>query len=71
MISFLLLKLLDEPEKHTIACRVIWITPHSAQGNLPAGIGLQFIGDNAQQMHDKIETLLAGTEISGRGTSTM
>lgn len=68
---FLLLKLLDGTEKYTLIGRVIWLTPAGAQGNLPPGVGLQFIGDNAEKMRDKIETLLAGTDDSGRKTSTM
>ena len=34
---FMLLKLMDEPEKVPVAGRVIWITPKGAQGNKVAG----------------------------------
>lgn len=56
---FMLLKLLDEPEKLPVAGTVIWITPNRAQANRAAGIGVQF-NDPEGQARDKIETLLAG-----------
>ena len=39
---FMLLTLMDEPEKIPIAGRVVWMTPAGAQGNRKAGIGVQF-----------------------------
>src|SRR5690554_8197329 len=39
---FLLLNLMDEPEKIPVAGKVVWITPKGAQGNRAAGIGVQF-----------------------------
>src|SRR5690554_8132372 len=56
---FILLSLLDEPEKLPVAGKVIWLTPAGAQGNKAAGIGVQFTGEN-HIVRDKIETLLAG-----------
>src|SRR5690554_7485833 len=53
---FILLKLLEEPEKIPVAGKVIWLTPTGAQGNKAAGIGVQFTGDN-QIARDKIETI--------------
>ena len=66
---FMLLSLLDAPEKLPVAGRVVWITPSGAQGNKVAGIGVQFTGDN--MAHDKIETLLAGLIKTDRPTHTM
>ncbi|MEQ9507617.1 MAG: PilZ domain-containing protein, partial [Alloalcanivorax xenomutans] len=37
---FLLLSIMDEPEKIPVAGRVVWITPRGAQGNRSAGIGV-------------------------------
>ena len=37
---FMLLTLMDEPEKIPIAGRVVWITPAGAQGNRQAGVGV-------------------------------
>ena len=67
---FLLLKLMDDPEKIPVAGKVIWITPKGAQGNKAAGIGVQFTGD-AQTARNRIETHLAGALKSDRLTHTM
>lgn len=56
---FMLLNLMEEPEKIPVAGKVVWITPKGAQGNRAAGIGVQFNdGDNTAR--NKIETYLAG-----------
>ena len=67
---FMLLNLMDEPEKIPVAGRVVWITPKRAQGNRAAGIGVQF---NAQDdtANKKIEAYLAGSLESDRPTHTM
>lgn len=67
---FMLLKLMDEPEKIPVAGKVVWITPKGAQGNKAAGVGVQFTGDDSIA-RDKIETLLAGSVKSDRPTHTM
>tara|TARA_R110001583_G_scaffold2657_3_gene18723 strand:- start:5386 stop:5730 length:345 start_codon:yes stop_codon:yes gene_type:complete len=64
---FLLLKLMDDPEKLPVAGKVVWITPPGAQGNKTAGIGVQFTGDNTMA-RDRIETHLAGAMKSDRLT---
>ena len=59
---FLLLTLPESSERLPVAGKVVWVTPPGAQGNRPAGIGVQFAetaeGDTVK---GKIETLLAGT----------
>ena len=67
---FMLLNLMDEPEKIPVAGRVVWVTPKRAQGNRAAGIGVQF---NAQDdtANKKIEAYLAGSLESDRPTHTM
>ncbi|HEY7773793.1 MAG TPA: PilZ domain-containing protein [Marinagarivorans sp.] len=67
---FMLLNLMDEPEKIPVAGKVVWITPKGAQGNRAAGIGVQFEGDD-DTANRKIETYLAGTLESDRPTHTM
>lgn len=67
---FMLLNLMDEPEKIPVAGKVIWITPKGAQGNRAAGIGVQFSGDD-DSAAKKIETYLAGSLESDRPTHTM
>jgi type IV pilus assembly protein PilZ len=61
---FMLLSLMDEPEKIPVAGKVIWITPKGAQGNKAAGVGVQFA-------ENKIETHLAGALNSDRPTHTL
>ncbi|EMM6786363.1 PilZ domain-containing protein [Pseudomonas aeruginosa] len=64
---FMLLNLMEEPEKIPVAGKVVWI---SAKGNRAAGIGVQFNdGDNTAR--NKIETYLAGALKSDRPTHTM
>ena len=67
---FILLTLMDEPEKIPVAGKVVWITPGGAQGNRQAGIGVQFNGQDDIALN-KIETYLAGSLESGRPTHTM
>lgn len=63
--------LLNEPEHYIIEARVAWITPRGAQGNKPAGLGFQFIGENSRHLSNKIETCLAGMLKSTQPTDTM
>jgi len=67
---FLLLSLMDEPEKLPVAGRVVWITPRGAQGSRAAGVGIQF-NDNDDMVRAKIETYLAGALESDRPTYTL
>jgi type IV pilus assembly protein PilZ len=67
---FMLLKLMEEPEKIPVAGKVIWVTPKGTQGNKVSGIGVQFTGDETMAK-DKVETYLAGALSSDRLTHTM
>lgn len=67
---FMLLNLMDEPEKIPVAGKVVWVTPKRAQGNRASGIGVQFNGQDDTASR-KIETYLAGTRESERPTHTM
>ena len=67
---FMLLKLMDEPEKIPVAGKVVWVTPKGAQGNKVAGVGVQF-NDEDDIVRNKIETYLAGAIKSDRMTHTM
>lgn len=67
---FILLALMDEPEKIPINGTVVWITPKGAQGNRQAGIGVQFYeADFAAAT--KIEEHLGTGLVSDRPTHTM
>ena len=67
---FMLLNLMDEPDKIPIAGKVVWITPKGAQGNRTAGIGVHFSEEDATA-NAKIENHLAGSLESDRPTHTM
>jgi type IV pilus assembly protein PilZ len=65
------LVLLEDPKVYVIECQVIWITPVRAQGGLKAGVGLQFVGNNTKEIHQQIETILAGMLNAERLTDTL
>ncbi|EGH00321.1 Type IV pilus biogenesis protein PilZ [gamma proteobacterium IMCC2047] len=67
---FILLSLMDEPEKLPIAGKVVWITPKGAQSSRAAGIGIQFNNEDDTVLK-KIETYLAGSLDSDRPTYTL
>lgn len=67
---FMLLKLLDEPEKIPVAGKVVWVTPPRAQGTRVRGIGFQF-NDPEGATKAKIESVLAGQLESSQPTHTM
>ncbi|EED35415.1 type 4 fimbrial biogenesis protein PilZ [Luminiphilus syltensis NOR5-1B] len=67
---FMLLTLMDEPEKIPIAGTVVWITPMGAQGNRQAGIGVQF-SEQDTAANAKIENHLGGGLNADRRTHTM
>jgi type IV pilus assembly protein PilZ len=65
------MQIMDEKEIFSVKGKVIWITPIGAQGNRTAGIGVQFQGDEAVAIRNKIETYLAGALKAERPTNTM
>ena len=67
---FLLLRLLDEPERIPVAGKVVWITPKGAQGQRTAGVGVQF-SDEDGLLREKIEGYLAGVPGTDLRTHTM
>ncbi|BCX87781.1 type IV pilus assembly protein PilZ [Methylomarinovum tepidoasis] len=68
---FMLLSLLDEPERIPVAGRVVWITPKGAEGYRSAGVGVEFSDEDQGRTRGKIETHLAGTLQSEKPTHTM
>ena len=69
---FLLLTLPESTERLPVAGKVVWVTPAGAQGNRPAGIGVQFPETpEGEAIKGQIEALLAGTLNSDRTTHTM
>jgi len=69
---FILLTLPESTERLPIAGKVVWVTPAGAQGNRPAGIGVQFPETpDGETLKGKIETLLAGQLGADKPSFTM
>lgn len=68
---FMLLTLLEDPERLPVAGKVIWLTPRGAQNKRPQGIGVQFNQQDAGATQRKIEGLLAGALGQERPTHTL
>ena len=67
---FLLLRLLDDPERIPVAGKVVWITPKGAQGGRAAGAGVQFSGEDGL-VREKIGACLSGAPDTDYRTHTM
>ena len=70
---FILLTLMNEPEKIPVAGTIAWITPKGAQGNQASGIGVHFSDmDGAGiAVKGKIESHLVEKLKSDKATHTM
>ncbi len=69
---FMLLQLMDDPTRHPVAGKVVWITPHGAQGGKSQGVGVHFSADEAgKALRARIEQVLAGHLGSSRPTHTL
>ena len=68
---FMLLTLMNEPEKLPIAGTVCWITPNGAQGGRAAGVGVKFSEKDSGNARNRIEGMLGGALKSERSTHTM
>ncbi|MGZ3181081.1 MAG: PilZ domain-containing protein [Telluria sp.] len=69
---YLILALMDDPNKYPIAGKVAWITPPSAHNNKAQGIGLHFPSDEAgQRARQRIEEVLGAALRSSRATHTL
>ena len=69
---FMLLSLMDDPNRIAVQGRIVWITPEGVQGNRTQGIGVQFSQDETgAAAKSTIEKLLGQTIASSRPTHTM
>lgn len=69
---FMLLSLMDDPTKLSVAGTVVWITPAGAQNSKAQGIGVHFTADESGvEARRKIEGLLGGLLQSSRTTHTI
>lgn len=67
---FVLLTLMDDPERMPLTGKVVWINPRQ-QGVHPAGFGIQLSGEEGDKARRKIENFLAGALNSDKPTYTM
>ena len=67
---FILLDIMDEAEKITLAGKVVWIATKSVKRPHTPGVGIQF-SDPDNIARGKIGTYLAGSLGSSNSTSTM
>lgn len=67
---FVVLELLDEPEKYPLSGKVVWVTPSGVGSNRKQGIGVQLSTENADLVA-KVETHLAGLLNTDRHTHTL
>lgn len=69
---YLILVLMDDPNKYPIAGKVAWITPASAHNNKAQGIGVHFPDDESgQRTRLRIEEILGAALRSSRATHTL
>ena len=67
---FVLLELMEEPDKLPLTGKVVWVTPKGTSGNRKQGVGIQFPAESGPLVQ-RIETYLAGLLSSGRPTYTL
>ncbi len=69
---FMLLSLMDDPNRIAVQGKVVWITPEGVQGNRTQGIGVQFtLDDTGAAARATIERILGESLASSRTTHTM
>lgn len=70
---FILLTLMEDPEKIPVAGTIAWITPKGAQGNQATGIGVHFSDEDGSGtiVKGKIENYLVDRLKSDKTTHTM
>jgi type IV pilus assembly protein PilZ len=69
---FMLLTLMDDPNRVAVQGKVVWITPAGIQGARAQGVGVQFTRDETgRAAKTRIESLLGGLLASSRPTHTM
>ena len=69
---YLILSLMEEPNKYPIAGKVAWITPAGANNNKSQGIGVHFPDDESgQRVKKSIEDILGSALHSTRANHTI
>ena len=69
---FMLLSMMDDPNRIAVQGKVVWITPEGVQGSRTQGIGVQFtLDETGAAARATIEKVLGETLASSRPTHTL
>lgn len=69
---YLILTLMDDPNKYPIAGKVVWVTPAGAHHSKAQGIGVHLPSDDSgNRVRKRIEELLGAALGSSRATHTL
>jgi type IV pilus assembly protein PilZ len=69
---FMILNLMNDPNKISVAGKVAWITPENAQTRKVPGIGVHFDqGEAGRAARTRIESILGGLVNASRSTHTL
>ena len=69
---FMLLSLMDDPNRIAVQGKVVWITPEGVQGNRTQGIGVQFtLDETGASARATIEKVLGEKLASSQPTHTL
>ena len=69
---YLILALMDDPNKYPVAGKVAWVTPAGANNSKAQGIGVHFPADESgQRVKLRIEEMLGAALRSSRATHTL
>jgi type IV pilus assembly protein PilZ len=69
---FMLLSLMDDPNRIAVQGKVVWLTPEGVQGSRTQGIGVQFtLDETGSAARATIERILGESLGSSRTTHTM
>jgi type IV pilus assembly protein PilZ len=69
---FMLLSLMDDPNRIAVQGKVVWVTPEGVQGNRTQGIGVQFtLDETGSSARATIEKVLGEKLASSQPTHTL
>lgn len=69
---FMILNLMNDPQKVPVAGKVAWITPENCQSKRAPGIAVHFnAGEAGQTARQRIESILGGLVNASRATHTL
>jgi type IV pilus assembly protein PilZ len=69
---YLLLSILEDPQRYPVAGKVAWVTPANASGGRAQGVGVRFPADEKTQLlKNKLEEILGTSISSNKATQTL